>query len=158
MGRYLRQLCEWGLFRQPYLLMGGVVIPRGLLFGLGLLSPGGWGQIFPNWPSLREAHSDDYSWYLCLQCSSPTRSHSHSLFSQEIPQGPQFDLTQILMESLLFSGTQCTLKPVCTFQGWGLNFPPVLWISCTQAPLALNTKCSRGSFSQCQIPRYGDLM
>ena len=26
------------------------VIPPGLLFGLGLLSPDGWGQIFPKWP------------------------------------------------------------------------------------------------------------
>ena len=27
-------------------------------------------------------------------------------------------------------------------------FPPVPWSSCTQAPLAFNARCSRGSFSQ----------
>ncbi len=37
-------------------------------------------------------------------------------------------------------------------------FPPVPWSSCAQAPLAFNARCSRGSFSQCQIPRHGDLM
>ena len=33
-----------------YLLMGGAVIPPGLLFALGLLSTDGWGQIFSKWP------------------------------------------------------------------------------------------------------------
>ena len=36
------------------MLIGGAVIPSGLLFGLGLLSTEGWGQIFPKWPSLEE--------------------------------------------------------------------------------------------------------
>ena len=33
--------------------MDGAVFPPGLLFGLGLLSPDGWGQIFPKWPPLK---------------------------------------------------------------------------------------------------------
>ena len=33
---------------------GGAVIPPRLLFGLGLLGPDGWGQIFPKWPLLEE--------------------------------------------------------------------------------------------------------
>ena len=33
-----------------FLLMGGAVIPPGLLFGLGLLSADRWGQTFPKWP------------------------------------------------------------------------------------------------------------
>ena len=33
-----------------FILMGGAVSPSGLLFGLGLLSADGWGQIFPKWP------------------------------------------------------------------------------------------------------------
>ena len=36
-------------------------------------------------------------------------------------------------------------------------FPPVLWNSCTQAPLAFTVRCSGGSFSQCQICRCRDL-
>ena len=34
--------------------MGGAVIPLGLLFGLGLLSAHGLGQIFPQLPPLEE--------------------------------------------------------------------------------------------------------
>ena len=59
------------------------VFPPGLLFGLGLLSPAVWGQIFPKRPPLvenmmmiPENHSQD----LCFQCPSPTRSHSHPHF------------------------------------------------------------------------------
>ena len=37
-------------------------------------------------------------------------------------------------------------------------FTPVLWSSCTQAWLTVNIKCSRGSSSQCQSPRLGNLM
>ena len=40
----------------------------------------------------------------------------------------------------------------------GSPFPPVLWSSCAQAPLAFNARCSRGSFSQCQIPACEGLM
>ena len=40
----------------------------------------------------------------------------------------------------------------------GCPFPPVPWSSCTQAPLAFNARCSRGSFSQCQIPAHEGLM
>ena len=36
-------------------------------------------------------------------------------------------------------------------------FAPVMWSSCTQAPLAFKTKCSWGSSSQCQTPRLGGL-
>ena len=39
----------------------------------------------------------------------------------------------------------------------GSLFPPVPWSSCAQALLNLNTKCSRGSFFQCRIPRCGNL-
>ena len=35
-------------------------------------------------------------------------------------------------------------------------FPPVLWSSCAQAPLALKAKCSRGSSSQCHILSHGN--
>ena len=40
----------------------------------------------------------------------------------------------------------------------GSPFPPVLWSSCIQASLAFNARCSRGSFSQCQIPTCEGLM
>ena len=36
-------------------------------------------------------------------------------------------------------------------------FPPVVWSSCTQVPLAFKPKCSEGSSSQCQTPRLESL-
>ena len=42
-------VCLGGL-QAACLLKGGAVIPPGLLFGLGLLSADGWGQVFPKWP------------------------------------------------------------------------------------------------------------
>ena len=58
-----------------------------------------------------------------LQCPSPITSHSHPLPSQEILQEIQSDLTQLPMEALLFSESQCMQKSVCAFQEWGLCFP-----------------------------------
>ena len=44
----------------------GAVIPPELLFGLGLLSADGWGQIFPKMATSRETHTDEYSQELCF--------------------------------------------------------------------------------------------
>ena len=70
-----------------------------LLFGLGLLSPDEWGSDISKMATSRGVHSDDFSEDLCLQCPSPTTSHSHPLplFTQEILQEPQGGLTQIPM-------------------------------------------------------------
>ena len=46
---------------------------------------------------------------------------------------------------------------VCLLRMGSLS-PPVPWSSCTRAPLAFNARCSRGSFSQCQIPAREGLM
>ena len=46
----------------------------------------------------------DYYQDLCFQCPSPSMSHSHPLFSQEILQELQSGLTQFPMVSLLCPG------------------------------------------------------
>ena len=61
------------------LLMDGDVFPPCLLFGLGLLCPGGWGQIFPKWQPPGELTLMIISWDLFLQCRAP----SEPLFSHE---------------------------------------------------------------------------
>ena len=62
------------------------------------------------------------------------------------------------MKSVHFCpGSQCTHARVCP-PGVELLFPPVLWQSCTQAPLDYKAKCSGGSSSWCQTPRLGSLM
>ena len=106
----------------------------------------------------RGVHTGDYSKDLCLQCPSPTVSHSHPLFYQGILQELQEGLTQIPMESLLCLGTQGGQKACVCLSRVKSAFSSVLWSSCAQTPLALNAKCSRCSSSQCQFPRHGNMM
>ena len=49
-------------------------------------------------------------------------------------------------------------RPCVCPPGVELLFPPVLWHSCTQAPLDYKAKCSGGCSSWCQTPRLGSLM
>ena len=91
--------------------MGRAVFPPYFLFGLGLLSPDGQGQIFPKCQLLRELTPVIIPWDLCLQCPVPAGIPSCPLLSQETLQDLQdlqLGLTQILIEHLLFPGTQCT--------------------------------------------------
>ena len=76
-----------GVLLVACLLMGGVV---STWFVVWLeVSQHRWvGQDFSKTVTSRGAHTDDYSQDLCLQCPSPTISHSHPLFSQEILQEP----------------------------------------------------------------------
>ena len=98
------------------------------------------GPDFPKMATSRGAHADDYSQDLCLQCPFPTKSHSHSLFSQEILQELQSGPTQIPMEPLL---CPCALwdpvhmKACVCLSRMGSQFPPVPWSSCAQALLFL---------------------
>ena len=83
------------------------MIPPGLLFGLGLLSTDGWGQIFPKWPPPEK--------YMLMNIPEtfasnavPLQLATFTLFSQDVLQELQSGLTQILMETSLCPGTQCT--------------------------------------------------
>ena len=66
------------------------------------------GSDFPKMATSRETYTDKYSQELCFQCPSPTTSHIHPLFSQEVLQEMQSGLTQIPVETLLCPGTHCT--------------------------------------------------
>ena len=103
--------------------MGRAVFPPFLLFGLGLLSPNGWGQIFSNMDTFKGVHVDNYSPDLYLQYPSSMVSHSCPLFSQESLQDLQKGLTQICKESLFHPRTQCTENPICALLEWSLCFP-----------------------------------
>ena len=86
--------------------MGGAVIPPEL-FGLGLLSTDGWGQIFQKWPP-PEKHTlinipENFASNIL-----PPQQATFTPFSQEVLQELQSGLTQIPMETLLCSGTQGT--------------------------------------------------
>ena len=49
------------------------------------------------------------------------------------------------------------VETLCTHALIESLFPPILWSSCTQAPLVFKAKYSGGSSSQCQTPRQGSL-
>ena len=96
---------------------------------------------FSKMETSRGAHSSQYYWYLCLQCSVPIASYSFPLLSQGNLQDPQVGLTQILMDSLLCPWTQCTWNPVCTHQECSLCLPQSFgalhtshWSSMTKFP------------------------
>ena len=99
--------------------MGGIVFPPCLLYGLWILSPDGWGQIFLKWQPSRSSHADDYS----LEPPSPMSfCHSESQPPYAFPEDPP----RAAGWSLLCPGTQCTGNPVCTLKECSL-FPLVLW-------------------------------
>ena len=83
------------------------------------------------------AHANDYSPDLCLKSPSPT-SHSYPIFLGDPPRTAGRSDPDSYGESAL------PWKPVL-MKSWvclsrvGSPFPPVLWSSCAQAPLALNT-------------------
>jgi len=72
----------------------------------------------------------------------------------------QIDLYQILMESMLCSGTSAYEHPETQYvhpPRVESLFSPIQWSSWAQAPLAFNTQCSKGSSSLCQTLRLGNL-
>ena len=87
--------------------MGGAVFLPGLLFGLRLLSPDVWGQIFPRWQPLGE-HMLMIIPKTFASSVLPQQEATVTPFIQEILQELQVHLTHIPVESLLCPGTQCT--------------------------------------------------
>ena len=137
------------------------MFPPGLLFGLGLLSPDGCSQTFPKWSPLEKfmlmiIPKTFASNVLCLHCPSPTTNQSPPVF----PGDPlrtigRSDEDAYGISSLHWDSTH--MKACGCLSRVESLFPPVLWRSCAQGLLALNAKCSWGSFFQCQIPRCGNL-
>ena len=115
-GNWWVGLCLWvklevavclGVLSAACLLMGGAVIPPGLLFGLGLLRADGWGRIFSKWlpPEKGTLLNIPKSFASSVL---PSQKAKFTLFSQDVLQELQSGLTQIPMETLLCPGTQCT--------------------------------------------------
>ena len=125
---------------------GWACISPELLFGLGCLSTDGWGQIFPRC-SLPEKGTplnipkSFASSYLPLQ---------QATFTPAFPVGPPRTAVRFDPDShgdVALPWDPVHVKVCVHLLRMGSPFPPVLWSSCAQAPLAFNAKCSRGSFS-----------
>ena len=135
------------------------MIPPGLLFALGLLS--GWltggARFSQNGPLQRKA--------LLLNIPQSfaftVLPSQQSTFTPVFPGCPPRTAVRFDPDSygdLTLPWAPVHMKVHVHLLRMGSLFPPVLWSSCTQAPLAFNAKCSRGSFSQCQIPTREGLM
>ena len=61
------------------------------------------------------------------------------------------------MKSLLFPWHPVHTRPCVRPPRVAFVFPPVLWSSCDQAPLAFKAKCSKGSSFQCQTSQLRSL-
>lgn len=136
--------------------MGGAVIPPGL-YGLGLLSPDGWGQIFSKWPppELRKLMN------ICKSFSSNVLPPQQATFTPAFPGGPPRTAARSDPDSHgdpALPWDTVRVKVCVRLPRMGSLIPPVPWSSCAQAPLAFNVRCFEGSFSQCQIPTHGDFM
>ena len=137
--------------------MVGALFPPGLLFGLKPLSPNGWVQIFPKWPPLEEHMLMIIPETFASNDLPPNERQSPPVFPGDPPRtavrsDPDSCGVSALPWDLVYMKDCVYLSRIRSL------FLPVLWSSCAQVPLAFNAKCSGGSFSQCQIPRHGDLM
>ena len=78
--------------------MGGPVTPPGLLFGLGLLTADGWGQVFPKWPPPEKGMLKNIPKSFSSSVL-PSQKAKFTLFSQDVLQELQSGVTQIPMET-----------------------------------------------------------
>ena len=69
--------------------MGEAAFPSSWLVGLGLLSPDGWGQVFPKWQPSLALTLMIITGTSVSKCPAPQMIHSCPLLSQETLQDPQ---------------------------------------------------------------------
>ena len=117
----------------------------------------GWHQNFPKWPPPEKG----------MLLNTLESSTSNVLPSQQATVSPVFPgcpprtAARFDPESygdFALPWDSVHVKVCVRLLRMGSPFPPVLWSSCAQAPLAFNARCSGGSFSQCQIPTHESLM
>ena len=128
------------------------MIPPGLLFALRFLSTDG--RVGPDFPKMATSRERQL-------LNIPESFAFNVLPSQQATFTPVFPgcppRTAVRFDPDSYGDFALPLDPVnvkvcVSLLRMGPLFPPVLWSSCAQAPLAFNARCSRGSFSQCQIP------
>ena len=116
-----------------------------------------WGQIFPKWPPPEKGMLLN----IPKSFSSNVLLPQQAMFTPVIPGCPprtavRFDPDSYGDISLPWDPVH--VKVCVSLLRMGSLFPPVLWSSWAQDPLACNARCSRGSFSQGQIPTRENLM
>ena len=133
------------------------MIPPGLLFTLGLVSTDKSGHIFPKWPPPEKGTAAEYSESFTFNVLPSQQATFTPVFPGCPPRtAVRFDPDSYGDLALPWDSVHVKVH-VCLLR-MGSPFPPVLWSSCAQAPLAFNARCSRGSFSQCRISAGESLM
>ena len=132
--------------------------PFGLLFALGLgCTDGGVGPDFPKMATSRDGQLLNIPESFAFNASPPHQARFPPTFPACPPStAVRFDPDSYGDFALLWDPVH--VKVCVGLLRMGSPFPPVPWSSCTQTPLAFNARCSRGSFSQCQIPACESLM
>ena len=117
----------------------------------------GWGQIFPKWPPPEKHRLMNISKSIASKVLPPKQATSTPVFPGCPPRtAVRFDPDYLGEFALPWDSVH--VKVCVHLLRMGSPFPPVLWSSCAQAPLTFNARCSRGSFSLCQIPTREGLM
>ena len=116
--------------------MGRAVIPPVLLFALGLLSADGWGQIFPKWPPPETGKLLN----IPETFASNVLTSQQATFTLVFPGCPPRTAVRSDPDSdgdLTLPWDPVHMNVCVCLLRMGSPFSPVLWSSCTQAPLAL---------------------
>ena len=137
--------------------MGVAVILPGLLFFLGFLSIDGWGHIFPKCLSLDEHRMMNIPKSFASNALLPQQGTVSLCFPRRSSKNCSLVWPSFLWSPCFALGPSAHEILCVPFKNGESLFSPVLWSSCTWAQLAFNAGYSRGSLSQCQIPRCGDL-
>ena len=131
--------------------------PPGLLFALGLVSTDKSGHIFPKWPPPEKGTLLN----IPESFASNVLPSQQATFTPVFPGGPPRTAVRFDPDScgdFALPWDPVHVKVYVRLLGMGSPFPSVPWSSCTEAPLAFNARCFKGSFSQCQIPTREILM
>ena len=115
----------------------------------------GW-DLFPKWPPQRNSH-----WWLFLRLLPPMSfPHNEPQSPPCFPRRSSNNCRQVwprFLWSLCFALGPCAHESLCVSVKSRVSvfLSPIGFLSTTQ--LALKAKCSKGSSSQCQIPRGRNL-
>ena len=115
-----------------------------------------WGQIFPKWPSPEKGMLLN----IPKSFTPNVLPSQQATFTRVFPGCPPRTAVRFNPDSygdLTLPWGPVYMKVRVHLLRMRSPFPPVLWSSCAQGPVAFNARCSGGSFSDCQIPRSGDL-
>ena len=109
------------------------------------LTDKGWGQIFPKWLPPEKGRLLNIAESFAFNILP-----SQATFTPVFPGCPPS--TAVRFDPDTYGDLALPWDPVHVkvrvhLLRMGSPFPPVLWSSCTQAPLVFNARCSRGSFS-----------